>query len=333
MKKSPVRALAALVATTALALAGCSTGTPTATPAASASGSAAAKTYKIGITQIVAHPSLDASREGFKKAITDAGLKATFDEKNAQGDQATATSIANTFNAGGYDLVLAIATPTAQASAQVITQTPILFTAVTDPVAAQLVKSNEAPGANVTGTTDMNPVADQVKLVKTVKPDAKSVGIIYSSGEVNSEVQVAAAREAAAAEGLTLVERSVTTSADVQQAASGLDVDAFYIPTDNTVVSGLDAVIQVAETKKIPIIAGEGDSVANGALVTYGIDYSKLGYQTGEMAVKILTQGADPATMPVETQEELTLVVNSAAAGRMGITLPADLLADATDVG
>ena len=329
MKRSPVTLVAGVVAAAALALTGCASSAPTATPTASSD----AKTYKVGITQIVSHSSLDASRDGFKRALTEAGLTVEYDEQNAQGDQSTATSIAATFASADLDLILAIATPTAQASAQAITDTPILFTAVTDPVAAKLVASLEAPGANVTGTSDMNPVAQQIALVKRVAPDAKTVGVIYSSGEVNSEVQVAAAREAAAAEGLTLVERSVTTSADVQQAASGLDVDAFYIPTDNTVVSGLDAVIQVAETKKIPIIAGEGDSVANGALVTYGIDYSKLGYQTGEMAVKILTQGADPATMPVETQEELTLVVNSAAAGRMGITLPADLLADATDVG
>lgn len=331
MKKSSVRALAALVAATALALAGCSTGTPAASP--SASGSAAARTYKIGITQIVAHPSLDASREGFKKAIADAGLKATFDEKNAQGEFATATSIANTFNSGGYDLVLAIATPTAQASAQVITKIPILFTAVTDPVVAELVKTNEAPGGNVTGTNDMNPVADQIKIVKTVKPDARTLGVIYSSGEVNSEVQVKLARVAAAAEGLTLVEKTVTNTGEVSQAAASLEVDAIYVPTDNNVVSGLASVVQVAEQKKIPLIVGEGDSVAKGGLITYGIDYNKLGYQTGQMAVKILSGAAKPATMPVESQAEYGWYVNTKAAARMGITIPADLLAKATDVG
>lgn len=326
MKKSPVRALAALVAT--LALAGCSTAAPTASPTATG-----AKTYKIGITQIVAHPSLDAAREGFKKAVTDAGLQATFDEKNAQGEPATATSIANTFNTGGYDLVLAIATPTAQASAQVITKTPILFTAVTDPVAAQLVRSNEAPGANVSGTTDMNPVEDQIRLVKQIKPEASTVGVIYSSGEVNSEVQVKIARTAAAAQGLTLVEKTVTNTGEVAQAAASLDVDALYVPTDNNVVSGLAAVVQVAEQKKIPLIVGEGDSVKGGGLATIGIDYGQLGYQTGQMAVRILSQGANPATMPVEAQKVYTTYVNSRAAARMGVTLPADLVAKATDVG
>ncbi len=321
----------AALAAASLLLAGC-TSTPAAGPTAAAS-SAAAKTYKIGITQIVAHPSLDAARDGFKKALADAGVKATYDEQNAQGDQATATSIASKFNSGGVDLVLAIATPTAQASAQSITKTPILFTAVTDPVAAKLVASNEAPGGNVSGTTDMNPVAEQIALIKKLRPEAKTVGVIYSSGEVNSEVQVKAARAAAATQGLTLVEKTITTTAEVQQAAASLSVDAIYVPTDNNVVAGLEAVIQVAESKKIPLVAGEGDSVKKGAIITYGIDYGKLGYQTGQMAVKVLTQGAKTATMPVESQKELKTVVNKAAAARMGITIPEELLKTAEVVG
>lgn len=323
MRKS--RTVAALIATAALALAGCSSGGGTA-------GGGADKEYRIGITQIVAHASLDAAREGFKEAVQEAGLKATFDENNAQGDQATATSIATKFNTGNYDLVLAIATPTAQASAQVITNKPILFTAVTDPVAAQLVQSNERPGGNVTGTTDMNPVADQIKLVKRLRPDARTVGVIYSSGEVNSAVQVELARTAAQAEGLELVEKTVTNTGEVSQAAATLTVDAIYVPTDNNVVSGLSSVVQVAEQKKIPLIVGEGDSVRGGGVITTGIDYRKLGHQTGEMAVRILKDGADPATMPVEAQKEYTTYVNTAAAQRMGVTIPPDLLAGATDV-
>nr|WP_300143814.1 ABC transporter substrate-binding protein [Propionicimonas sp.] len=332
MLRFPARVAIGIAAAVSIALTGCA---PAATPGASsdAPSSAAPRAYKIGITQIVAHPSLDAAREGFKKALADAGLEVTYDEQNAQGDQATATNIANKFNSGDLDLILAIATPTAQASAQVITSKPLLFTAVTDPVAAQLVSSAEAPGGNVTGTSDMNPVAEQIALVKRVAPNAKTVGVIYSSGEVNSEVQVKAAREAATDLGLTLVEKTITATGEVQQAASALDVDAIYVPTDNNVVAGLEAVIQVAESRKIPLIAGEGDSVKKGALVTYGIDYSKLGLQTGQMAVRILTEGAKPATMPVETQKELTLVVNKAAAARMGVELPADLLAEAEVVG
>ncbi len=334
MKPLTRRAFAASVAAAAVALAGCAAPATSANPTGSASAPAA---VKIGITQIVSHSSLDASREGFKKALADngyvVGQNVTYDEQNAQGDQATATAIANKFASSNLSLILAIATPTAQATAQVITTTPILFTAVTDPVSAQLVKSMEAPGGNVSGTTDLNPVAEQIALVKKLKPEAKTVGIIYSSGEVNSEVQVKLAREAAQKEGLTLVEKAVTNAGEVSAAAESLNVDAIYIPTDNNVVSALSSVIQVAEQKKIPVVAGEGDSVKNGAVATYGIDYEKLGYQTGLMAVKILKEGKNPGEMPVEKQSEVKLVINSKAAARMGVTIPDDLKRDATDVG
>jgi putative ABC transport system substrate-binding protein len=283
-------------------------------------------TVRIGITQIVAHPSLDASAKGFKQALADAGYtgdKVSFDEQNAQGDQGTATSIAGKFASDDLDLVLAIATPTAQAAAQAIADVPVLFTAVTDPVSASLVDSLEAPGGNVTGTSDRNPVEQQLALIKELDPDAKSVGIVYSSGEVNSTVQVEWAKEAAAGLGLEIKEAAISTSGEVQQAAQSLDVDAFYVPTDNNVVSALESMIQVAETNKIMMISAEGDSVDRGAVATYGINYEKLGYQTGEMAVKILKGEATPESMPVETLTELELYVNPAAAERMGVTLPA----------
>ncbi len=330
MKRSPVALLGAALAAVALAVTSCSTPAPTASPSA---GQTAKSSYKIGVTQIVTHASLDAAREGFKKAITASGLQVTYDEQNANGEASTATNIANKFKDANLDLILAIATPTAQSTSQVISDKPILFTAVTDPVAAKLVKSNEAPGGNVTGTTDMNPVAEQIALVKKLRPEAKTVGVIYSSGEVNSDVQVAVAKEAAAKEGLTLVEKTITNTSEVEQAAASLDVDAIYVPTDNNVVSGLGAVIKVAESKKIPLIAAEGDSVKNGAVITYGLDYEKLGYQTGEMAVRILKGEAKPETMPVEAQKDPKLYVNEAAAQRMGVTVPADLLSSATKVG
>lgn len=331
MKRSIV--LAGVAAATSLALAGCSSGGSSTQGGPGSSSPDADKTYKVGIAQFVSHPSLDATRTGFKAAITESGLKVEYDEQNAQADQATNTSIATTFNNAKLDLVLAIATPTAQAAAQTITSTPILFTAVTDPVSAQLVDSMEKPGANVSGTSDMNPVAEQIALVKKIKPDAKKVGVIYSSGEVNSEVQVKAAKEAAGKEGLEVVEKTITTTGEVQQAANSLDVDAIYVPTDNNVVSGLESVIQVAETKKVPLVVGEGDSVKKGGVITYGIDYTKLGHQTGEMAVKILRDGANPADMAVETQSDLELYVNKAAAQRMGVTIPESLLKDAEVVG
>ena len=323
--------LAATASAAALLLGACSASVSDSAASGAPSGGAG---FSIGITQITTHPSLDAAREGFKKAFEDAGLEVKFDEQNAQGDQATATSIASKFAGADLDLVLAIATPSAQAAAQAITGTPILFTAVTDPVSAQLVDSLDKPGANVTGTTDMNPVADQISLVKQFAPGAKSVGIIYSSGEVNSEVQVELAKEAADKEGLEVVETTVTNSSEVQQAAQDLasKVDAIYVPTDNTVVSAFASVVQSAEDAKIPLIAGEGDSVANGGLATYGIDYFELGRQTGEMAIKILTEKADPATMPVQSQSEYALTVNTTTLKAIGLEMPAELADKAVTV-
>ncbi|HLT85801.1 MAG TPA: ABC transporter substrate-binding protein [Phototrophicaceae bacterium] len=329
MKRSSLRLAGAVLAASALALAGCGNedggGSEPGTDATTAPGGDA-ESYSIGITQIVSHPSLDAAREGFKAALADAGLEVEYDEQNAQGDQATATSIANTFASGGHDLILAIATPTAQATAQAITDVPIVITAVTEPEEAGLVDSWDAPGANVTGTSDLNPVADQLELLTEIVPDAETVGIVYSSGEVNSEIQVELAQEAAAELGITIEVATVTNSGEVQQAADSLDVDAFYVPTDNTVVSALESLLQVAESKSLPVIAAEGDTVDRGAIATYGIDYEQLGYQTGEMAVRILQDGADPAEMPIEQQSEFLLIVNPAAAERMGVEIPAEVL-------
>ena len=324
MKLLQTTRVAALTLATALLATACGGGT-----AVDETSGTGGETVKIGITQIVTHPSLDASRDGFKAALADAGYTVEYDEQNAQGDQSTAASIAGTFASADLDLILAIATPTAQSVVQAVTDTPILFTAVTDPVSADLVESLEAPGGNATGTSDANPVKEQLALIKRLDPEAKTVGIVYSSGEVNSEVQVEWAKEAAVELGLEIKEAAVSTSAEVQQAAESLDVDAFYVPTDNNVVSALESIIQVAETKKILTIAAEGDSVARGTVATYGISYYDLGYQTGEMAVKILKGEAEPASMPVETQTDLQLYLNKGAAARMGVTIPEDLLAEA----
>lgn len=282
--------------------------------------------YQVGISLFVTHPSLDAARDGFKKALEDAGLDVTYDEQNAQADVGTAATIAGNFAAAGLDLVLAIATPSAQAAVQAITDKPVLFTAVTDPVDAGLVDSVEAPGANVTGTSDKNPVKEQLELLKEIAPDATSVGIVYSSGEANSIIQVDWAKEAASELGLTIEEATVSEAKDIQQAAESLNVDAYYVPTDNLVVSALGSLLQVAETRKIPVIAAEGDSVAAGAVATVGLSYFDLGYQTGQMAVRILTEGADPATMAVEYQQDLETYVNLDAAARMDVTIPESVL-------
>lgn len=330
MPKTNLLRFGATLASAALLVAACGSGNEAENdnaPAGSGDNSASVtESVSIGITQIAEHPSLDAAREGFKDALLDSGYTEdtiSFDEQNAQGEMATATSIAGKFQTDGVDLVLAIATPAAQAAAQSISDIPILFTAVTEPQEAGLVDSWEEPGANVSGTSDLNPVADQLGLITEILPDAKTVGVIYSSGEVNSEVQVDLAREAAEELGLDLKEVTVSAAADVSQAADSIrDVDAIYVPTDNTVVEGLESVIQVAEDEQILLIVGEGDSVERGGVATFGLNYYELGYQTGKMAARVLLDGEDPATMPVETQELMQLVVNESAAERMGITLP-----------
>ncbi|WP_407649405.1 ABC transporter substrate-binding protein [Brevibacillus composti] len=296
------------------------------------------KQLKIGVVQIVEHPALDAARDGFISQLAkngfEEGKQVVYDKQSAQGNMDTAIQIAQKFNSDKVDMILAIATPTAQAAAQTTSDIPILFTAVTDPVEAGLVKSMEKPEGNVTGTSDMNPVEEQLKLVKELKPEAKTVGIIYSSGEVNSKVQVDAAKAVSDKLGLAIHEAAVTSPTEVKQAAESMvgKVDAFYVPTDNLVVSSISAVLGVAESQKIPVIAGEENSVKSGAIATYGIDYTKLGEQTADMAAKILKGEAKPADMPVETQADMKLVINKKAAEKMGVTIPQAMLDRAGEV-
>ncbi len=246
----------------------------------------------------------------------------------------TLTTIAQKFVSDNKDMIFAIATPSAQSAAQQTSTIPILITAVTDPVDAGIVNSMEKPGTNVTGTTDMNPIKEQLSLIKEIKPDAKVVGIIYNTGESNSEIQVQIAQSYAEELGLEFELVGITNSSEVKQAADSLasKVDAFYIPTDNTVVSSIDSVLMVAEEAKIPVISGESESVKNGCLMTYGLDYYKLGYQTGQMAVKVLKGEAVPADMAIETQKDMTLTINKSAAERMGVIIPQELLDRADEI-
>ncbi|MFI8589839.1 ABC transporter substrate-binding protein [Dietzia maris] len=324
MAFSRAKLITGLVATSALVLAGCSSGGED--DAAGGGG----ESYRIGINQLVQHPALDSATAGFKEAFSEAGVEVEFDEQNANGEQGTALTIAQQFASDDLDLALAVATPAAQAMAQNITDVPLLFTAVTDPVSAELVDSIEEPGANVTGTSDAAPIDKQLELLKEIVPDAERIGIVYASGEVNSQVQVDQAREAAGPLGLEIETQTVTTVNEIQQAVEALgDVDAIYVPTDNMVVSGIASLVQVAESKQIPVIAAESGTVEGGAVATLGIDYTELGRQTGEMALRILRDGEDPATMPVETATEFTYVVNEDAAERQGVTIPEDILAEA----
>lgn len=305
-----------------------------------ASGDEKEKTVKIGITQIVEHPSLDATREGFIAALKDAGYEEgknlKLDYQNAQGDMNNNASIAQKLVSDKNDLILAIATPSAQAAVQATKDIPILFSAITDPVSAELVQSFEKPGGNATGTSDTHPdaIKNTIAAIKKFIPDAKKVGIIYNNGEPNSVINVKNAKEALKEEGLEVVETTISTSAEVKQAAESMvgRVDVLYIPKDNTVVAALESVITVANDKDIPIFSGDGDSVKRGTFASYGFDYHDLGYTTGKMAVEIL-KGKKPSEIPVGFPENLELIVNKKAAEEEGITLTEDMLKDAKIVG
>jgi putative ABC transport system substrate-binding protein len=293
---------------------------------------------RIGIMQIVEHPALDASRNGFIQRLAELGFEegknTEFSIQNAQGDMAIAQSIAGKFVSENVDMILAIATPTAQAAAKATQDIPIVITAVTDPVAAGLADSIERPGTNVTGTSDLTPVRKQLELLKRIFPEAEHVGVIYNAGETNSLVQVDVAREAARILGLQLIEVTVSSSSGVYEAAQSLvgRVDAVYVPTDNTVVSALESVIKVGEDFKIPVIVGEVDGVRRGALATIGIDYHVLGMQTADIAAKILKGEREPKDIPIEYLEDMQIALNLAAADKMGAEIPQDLIDDAYEV-
>ncbi|WP_102260910.1 ABC transporter substrate-binding protein [Mesobacillus jeotgali] len=326
--------LAALMSGAMLMLAACGGGSD------QASGDNKEKMVKIGITQIVEHPSLDATREGFIAALKDAGYEEgknlKLDYQNAQGDMNNNASIAQKLVSDKNDLILAIATPSAQAAVQATKDIPILFSAITDPVSAELVQSFEKPGGNATGTSDTHPdaIKNTIAAIKKFIPDAKKVGIIYNNGEPNSVINVKNAKEALKEEGLEVVETTISTSAEVKQAAESMvgRVDVLYIPKDNTVVAALESVITVANDKDIPIFSGDGDSVKRGTFASYGFDYHDLGYTTGKMAVEIL-KGKKPSEIPVGFPENLELIVNKKAAEEEGITLTEDMLKDAKIVG
>lgn len=332
MKKTTTARLTAALAATALFATACGSNGGGSGDGTSPAGDGAAESYSIGIAQYVSHPALDAAKDGFKSAFADAGVEVDWDEQNAQADAGTVTSIVGSFATADLDLVAAIATPAAQGATQAITDKPVVFMAVTDPVDAKIIADWDAPGGNVTGVSDMNPVKEQLDLLNKLGVDAKTVGIVYSSGEPNSAVQVKQAEEAAGELGMEIKKTTITNSSEVQQGVQALgDVDAIYVPTDNAVVSALESVISYGESKQIPVIAAEGDSVARGAVATFGIDYTAHGKQAGEMAVKILTDGGDPASMPAERapEESLKLYVNEEAAEKMGVTIPEDMLAEA----
>jgi putative ABC transport system substrate-binding protein len=294
-------------------------------------GSAAAQTRTVAITAIVEHPALDAVRDGIKKGLADAGYAegtdVTFVYESAQGNPATAAQIARQFAGDAPAVIVPISTPSAQAVASATKDIPIVFSAVTDPVAAGLVASIDAPGANVTGVSDMAPIADHLALIREISPNVTTIGFLYNPGEANSVSSLAAFRTAAEAAGLTVVEGPATKSADVQATARSLigKVDALYVPTDNTIVSAFESAVGVAIEAKIPLYAADTDSVARGALAAVGFNYFDVGVQTAALVDQVL-KGQNPGAIPVLFASGTDLQVNRKTAEAIGITLPQAVL-------
>ena len=325
LKKSKVKAVAAgLMLTLALGVLGCG-GDKKEAPKK-------AEKVNVGIVQLVEHAALDAANKGFVEGLASKGYKEgqniAYDRQNAQADQSNLQNIAHRFVNNKVNLICAIATPAAQTVANVTSDIPIVATAVTDYKTAKLVKDNAKPGTNVTGTTDMNPVEQQLGLLLKVVPNAKSVGTIYCSSEVNSQLQVDILKKAATAKGVTIKEATVSNVNDIQQAARSLvgKVQAIYVPTDNVLASAMPTLVSVTEEAKLPVICGEGGMVKAGGLATLGVDYYKLGFQAGEMAADILSGKSKPADMAIQAQKEFKAMVNLKEAEKIGLKVPEDVL-------
>lgn len=317
-----------MVTTLSLMGVGCQS---TATDSGQTASTGDAQNYKIGVIQLVEHAALDAAYKGFVDGLKEAGFEdgknITIDYQNAQGDQSNCQTIANKLINDQNNLILAIATPAAQAVANTTKDIPILVTAVTDPAAAKLVASNEAPGGNVSGTSDLTPVKEQIGLITQLVPNVKKVGLLYCSSEANSKFQIEIAKKELEALGLEGVEATVSNSNEIQQVTQSLvgKVEAIYIPTDNMLAAGMATVAQVTTPSKLPVVVGEEGMVTNGGTATYGINYYNLGKLTAAQAVAILKDGKKTAEMPIEYASECTLVVNEEALKAMGIELPQEL--------
>ena len=352
MKKS-IKAIIAATFTAAL-LAGCSSNTASTTTAAETTTAtateAAAETttaesadaadtaladgsYTIGINQFAVHGSLDNCREGFLEGLAENGIvegkNLTVLEENAQADPGLAAQISTNFAGQKVDLICAIATPSAQSAYSVGRKNdiPVIYTAVTDPVAAELANADGTPVGEVTGTSDKLPVESQLKMIRTMMPEAKTIGIMYTTSEVNSASTLAEYKEKAADYGFEIVESGVSSTADIPLAADSLleQVDCLNNLTDNTVVASLPLILSKANAKNIPVFGSEIEQVKLGCLAAEGLDYVALGKQTGKMAAKVLKGEKKASEMPFETITEAGLYLNTKVAENLGITVEDDL--------
>lgn len=292
---------------------------------------------KIGIVQIVEHPSLNTIRESIIKELAEKGFKdgdnIIIDYQNAQNDQTNLKTICHKFAGSRYDLIIAIATPSAQAAAGETRDIPVLFSAVTDPVGAGLVSDLKKPDKNVTGTSDAVSAEKIMELAQRITPDIKRIGALYNSGETNSVSVVKNLKEYAQKNGMTVVEATVTNSSEVQQAVQSLagKVDAIFSPIDNTVASAMPVVTKVANQEKIPVYVGADSMVKDGGLATCGINYEVLGKETGDMAADILN-GKKISDIPVRVMTDMDIYLNKSTADQIGVKIPEDVLKAAVKV-
>ena len=295
-----------------------------------------AKPVYVATTAIVEHPALDAVRDGIKQSLNDNGysgdnLKFTYE--SAQGKPDIAAQIARKMVGDKPDIIVAIATPSAQAAVTASDSIPVVFSAVTDPLAAKLVPSLNQPGGNVTGLSDMANLKEHLELIKAFVPNIKALGIPYNPGETNSVSMLASIKIEAAKMGIKIVEAAAPKSSDVMIATKQLvgKVDAIYCPIDNTIISAVESVVKVGIDTQIPVFAGDTDTVARGAVAAVGYDYFDLGRQTGEIVVRIL-KGEKPGSIDVKMAKGTNLYVNPKMAKMMGIKIPVSVLARATKV-
>lgn len=298
-----------------------------------------ADSYKVSVNQFVEHPSLDAVLQGFQDYLKDNSFDVDYSIHIAQANMGTASQIAKQMLGEDADLLLSITTPSSQACAQTLARAPekmkkpLLFSAVTNPVAAGLVKDLNKPGAGITGVSDLLPIKAHLEMVLEFAPNTKKVGVLYNAGEANSKATVSDMNAIKDELGIEIVEATASKTADVYQAAKSLvgRADIIFVPTDNTIVSALESVLKVGIQNKLPVFSADVESVKRGTVAAMGFDYYKHGYQTGAIAKRIFN-GESPANIPVEFQHDLQLHINKGASAKMGLTAPAKLLNAATNI-
>lgn len=301
------------------------------------SASIMAKTAKVAVSQIVEHPALDATRQGLVDGLKakgyEQGKNLDFDYKTAQGNPAIAVQIARQYVGERPDVLVGIATPTAQALVSATRDIPVVFTAVTDPVGAKLVKKLEQPGKNVTGLSDLSPVDQHVELIQEIMPDVKSIGVVYNPGEANAVSLMKLLKESTEKRGIELVEATALKSADVQTATQAIAAksDIIYALIDNTVASAIEGMIVSANQAKTPVFGAATSYVERGAVASLGFDYYQIGVQTADYVAQIL-EGEDPGKIDVKVAKGSDLVINATAAKKLGLAIPQTVMDRATDV-